>query len=201
MSSTNRGSLRREADYYPTPAWCTRSLIQAIRPTLTTKDLDGVWLEPCVGDGAIISAVESVLPGITWDTIDIRDTRKALDRSSASALVQEFRCGDFLETKPRKPYRLIISNPPFLEARAFVEHALRCAHRVIMLLRISWLSSQKRHDLFLKHPPHVRVLPHRPSFTGDGKTDSADYAWMDWRGSSGGRLSWLPLVPREERRR
>ena len=51
---------------------------------------------------------------------------------------------------------------------------------VIMLLRINFLSSQKRYDFWQQFPPDgLFVLSKRPSFTGTG-TDSQEYAWFVW---------------------
>ena len=44
--------MRRDRDYYPTPSWCVRALLETVDlPT-------GTWLEPTAGDGAIIRAVD-----------------------------------------------------------------------------------------------------------------------------------------------
>ena len=48
MSATNRGAVRNEHDFYPTPAWCVHRLLEAVPLPA------GRWLEPCVGDGAKI---------------------------------------------------------------------------------------------------------------------------------------------------
>lgn len=198
MSSTNRGYKRHAADFYSTPTWLIESVFNAILPELSSQEKSGIWLEPCIGDGVIIKTANKIIPGIKWHGIDIRES----SIEETKNLVSYSKCIDFLEYFPRKPYELIITNPPFLLAQEFIEHSLKISNRVIMLLRINYASGAKRRDFFHNFPPHVRVSPHRPSFTGNGKTDSTDYAWFDWtKGQKVGKISWLPLVPVQKRRK
>lgn len=88
---------------------------------------------------------------------------------------------------------LIVMNPPYLSAMEFVEAALRWVRTtkvketgekkyatVAALLRLPWLASKGRVAFHQKNPSAVWVLPDRPSFTGDNKVDSTDYAWFLW---------------------
>lgn len=59
---------------------------------------------------------------------------------------------------------------------------------VVMLLRLGWLASAKRHPLWGPYsdglawplrPREIWVLPDRPIFRGD-HGDSADYGWFVW---------------------
>lgn len=74
---------------------------------------------------------------------------------------------------------LVIANPPFSHALRFLEVALQTAPRVAFLLPLAFLSSAKRRGFWQNAPLwRVLVLTKRPSFTGNGKTDSTDYAWF-----------------------
>lgn len=53
---------------------------------------------------------------------------------------------------------------------------------VCMLLRVNFLGSQKRAAWMRANTPSVYVLPKRPSFKSDGKTDATEYAWFLWDG-------------------
>jgi hypothetical protein len=123
-----------------------------------------------------------------WTTFDIRRTGYA-----------DY-VGDFLAlTPPLNPdFDVVITNPPYNQALEFVRASLRWGKVVVMLLRLNWIASQKRHAFVREHPPDVYVLPNRPSFTGKG-TDSIEYAWFVW-GQGGGRIDVLGLTPLEERR-
>jgi hypothetical protein len=90
---------------------------------------------------------------------------------------------------------VVITNPPYNRADAFVERALaeRAPHpwtTVAMLLRLNWLGGMKRAAFHRRHTADVYVLPRRPSFTGGG-TDATEYAWLVWRHHGGGR--WMVL--------
>lgn len=78
----------------------------------------------------------------------------------------------------------VIGNPPYLDAEAFIHRAWDMAeHGVAFLLRINFLAGARRSASLYKKigVPDVHVIPRRPSFTPDGKTDSADYGWFVWR--------------------
>jgi hypothetical protein len=85
----------------------------------------------------------------------------------------------------------ILTNPPFKDAEAFVRKALDLilwGNRVIFFLRIMFLESTKRQDLFKKYPPkYVYVHSSRVAtakggdfekYKGGGK--SMCYAWFVW---------------------
>ena len=52
----------------------------------------------------------------------------------------------------------IITNPPYKIAKEFVEHALELVNdgsKVVMFLKLTFLESKARRELFEKHPPKV----------------------------------------------
>ncbi|MDP9037111.1 MAG: hypothetical protein M3O50_20120 [Myxococcota bacterium] len=87
---------------------------------------------------------------------------------------------------------IIVANPPYRHAMAFVVRALSEARgEVAFLLRLNWLGSLKRAAFHREHPSDIYVIPRRPSFTG-GKVDATEYAWYVWGPGRGGR--WHILV-------
>lgn len=152
MSSTGRGSVRRDSDFYTTPE-------HAFVPVLPFIKLmpDPVW-EPACGDGRLVRWMNSY--GIqSWGT----------------DIAHGF---DFFEAEKRGD--TIVTNPPFSLAFEFCDRALKMSSNVAMLLRLNFLAGQKRRDWYKEHPPTALVvLSRRPSFTGNG-TDSCDYAWVFW---------------------
>ena len=95
---------------------------------------------------------------------------------------------------------VVMSNPPFSLAELFVRQGLDLAHpdggRVVMLLRLAFLEGQARGKGLWRETPleHVAVLSARPSFTGNGKTDSKTaYAIFVWRNGYAGQptISWV----------
>jgi hypothetical protein len=190
VSRTSKPQDEWRVDYYPTPAWCVHRMLEA-------ADLPGgCWLEPAVGDGAIVRAVNSVRSDVRWTTIDVREDLGADLCSNFTAPI----CSKVVEeVRPPGGWDVAITNPPFSQADAFVEEALRRSRIVVMLLRLGWLAGGHRARFMRSRTPDVYVLPNRPSFTGKG-TDSADYAWMVWGIGAGGRLSVLATTPTNERR-
>lgn len=161
-----------DAEFYVTPAWCVRRLMDAIDPPT------GAWLDPCVGTGAIPEAIGWMHK--TWTFVDVRYT---------GYRPQDTYTESYLTTPSRGPFDVCIMNPPFSKAYdpelprgGFASKALEECDHVYMLQRLCWLGSDKRSDWLRENTPSIYTLPNRPSFTGDGKTDGQDYAWFVWDG-------------------
>lgn len=166
MSSTNRGADRKAQDFYPTPAPPIDALLNVMRYRVLRH-----FHEPCRGTGAIYDRVQCF-------------------RKSYCEIAEGI---DYLTYQPPHRVDLIITNPPFSLAIEFLQKSLREADTVIYLLRLNFLGSQKRRAFWqANRPSHVLVLAERPSFTGDGKTDSIDYAWFCW--DRGGFVTLEPGV-------
>lgn len=156
MSATNRGTVRNTLDFYATPGWCTEGLVRLIN-----WDKVNSFYEPCRGNGDIIKLIP--LPQAKKKWSEISEGK------------------DYL-TEKHKQVDLIVTNPPYKFAEEFVRQALSHSTCTIMLLRLGFLESIKRHPFWLENPPsHLITLSNRPSFTGKG-TDSAAYAWVVWNG-------------------
>lgn len=197
--SAGTGHTRHPDDFYATEAWVTRSILPHL-------DLTGSILEPSAGDGAIVRVLlEAGVPAERLRAVEI-------DASRAAQVPCLTQCEDFLKLRVIhhdgwQP-DLIIGNPPFSLAMEFVEHALSLAKKddgergtVCFLLRLAFVESAKRAAFHRAYPADLFVLPTRPSFTPDGKTDSAAYAWFRWSQTSAGRWSILPDAPAKAGRR
>lgn len=105
------------------------------------------------------------------DTIDIRLDSLA-DKKT-----------DYLSYKIEDKPDLIITNPPYNKAMSIIKKALEDVKEkgwVIMLLRLSFLESQKRKLFWDEYmPEYIFVHSKRMSFTGRG-TDSTAYAHFCW---------------------
>ena len=154
MSATNRGAVRQPNDLYQTPV----KAIDALLSVLNFSPLR-IFHEPCRGTGAIYDRVHCL-------------------RKSYCEIAEGI---DYLTFVPEHCYSLIITNPPFSLALEFLQKSLQEADTVIYLLRLNFLGSRKRRPFWqANRPSHVLVLAERPCFTGDGKTDSIEYAWFCW---------------------
>lgn len=172
MSSTGRGTQRRDRDAYSTPTWCTEAIVREI-----------VWgtipviYEPCAGDGAICDVLNKLTDGVVF----------------AADINPDCRMGggeDFLKNNEEVRYDFIITNPPFSLAQEFVDRSLALANCVVMLLPINFLGSQKRQEWWqTRKPTAFHILSKRPSFTGSG-TDSNEYAWYVWDSTGRQKVGW-----------
>ena len=202
MSSKGRGRESVPFDFYPTPPWCTHRLLDRHGEELLVGTVDA--LEPTVGDGAIVRAVNEWIDchGLVrprWTACELRKS------AGAGGLVDELHEGvDFRAWQPsrREPFDFCPGNPPFSIAEGIVRHALKLSEQVAMLLRVGFLGAGERYDFWhtVGADPFVRVLPDRPSFDGEG-TDSSTYAWFVWGAElSGPRVDVLEPTPVEVRR-
>lgn len=177
MSSTNRGSERAADDFYETPAWCVRAILPHL-PRLPGLRI----LEPSAGRGAIVTAL--------LDAGAERSRVVAVEKDKDRALLGPVptMAGDFLLAATAVKYDLVVMNPPFSAAQEHVTHAISMlapGGQVAALLRLAFCTSAKRAPFRKAHPFDLYPLASRPSFTPDGKTDSADYAWFVFHGVLG----------------
>jgi hypothetical protein len=159
----------RGDDVYETPVGAVHALIEVERLP------DFIW-EPACGSGAIVKVL-----------------REAGHRVHATDLVDhgcpdsESRIDFLLEQRAPAGVEAIVTNCPFKLADQFVAHALRLVPRVIMLLRLAFLESERRSPI-LDGGTLARVhvfknrLPmmHRRGWTGPRATSSIAFAWFCW---------------------
>jgi hypothetical protein len=158
MSATNRGATRNQRDFYATPESAFKPLIPYL-----PKDLS--YWEPACGDGRLIRLM--------------REAGLAADGADLEPAIEGFPKIDFLKDETLRD--CTITNPPFSLAHEFCDHAIKHSLHTFMLLRLNFLASVKRRDWFKENEPAaIFVLSKRPSFTGNGKTDATDYAWIYW---------------------
>ena len=110
---------------------------------------------------------------------------------------------DFLmEHKPPDGCEAIVTNPPYKLAEEFVQHAMDLCPRVVMLLRLAFLESERRRDI-LENRGLARVhvfrnrLPmmHRDQWQGPKASSATPFAWYCWDRAHTGlptinRISW-----------
>lgn len=168
-------TYRREHDNYPTP----RGLVEAALTLLPSGLAPASVLDPGAGGGAWGKAARARWPQAHLTGIELRPERKprAYDRW--------LRGTDFLSWCGDERFALILGNPPYREAEAFVRAALALLAPdgyLLFLLRLGFLAGQARGaGLWRDHPPaRVAVCSRRPSFTADGKTDGSEYALFLW---------------------
>lgn len=199
MSATNRGTIRDSRDHYKTPEWVTKAIIRALPACPMIVDAG-------CGTGAIAKALLEHIPPDDIASGNVTILGLELDEglaSEAKALSRPgvvIEQGDFFAERRYQHPTLVISNPPFSLAEEFVSHAISITEdregSIAMLLRLNFLASKKRSDLFKRWKPDVYVLSKRPSFTADGHTDATEYAWFLSGPKRGGR--WFRIDAEEK---
>jgi len=175
---------RTPLDAYDTPDDLAKMLVG-----LLPIEPGDMALEPHAGAGAFCRALVGAGANVLAQDIDHRAPALARNPDWHSYH------GDFLAASYMVQPRWVIGNPPFTDADKHIRKAIDVSERhVALLLRLAILSSQKRHRLWMAHPPRcVWVMSSRPSFMEIG-TDRFDYAWIWWDKQHTGlpTLAWLP---------
>ena len=149
----------RANEYYPSPSWCVTLILDQV-------NLKQPVLDAGAGSGNIYYEVIKRYPNVVGVDIDPKFSPCVTSNYLEYGL----------------DYGTTIMNPPFSLWMEFVQHARKNSEHVLALGRLDMLSSVKRHDFMRDTHPNVYVLSRRPSFTGDGATDSRSYAWFEWPG-------------------
>jgi hypothetical protein len=175
MSATNRGSKRVASDYYKTPSYSIKSLLD------NHKLRQGVILECSAGDGAIIKELREY--GYK-NKIIANELREEENKNLLASGSDEVYHLDFTKeiVPSSESVSTIISNPPYSIAVEFLEACLEHYPyaEVIMLLRLNFLGAQKRQEFWNKHLPNtIYALSKRPGFLKKG-TDACEYGWFVW---------------------
>src|SRR5262245_39853778 len=121
MSQRASGYQRQAADRYETPGWVALALVPHLPARVRT-----IW-EPACASGNLVCA----LIGAGFDVVGTDLTH-----------------GDFLEFQARCRSDAIVTNPPYDQATEFIEHAMRVADVVAMLLRTDFDHAATRRHLF-----------------------------------------------------
>ena len=156
-------------DFYATPP-------EAVHALLQVETFSGTVWECACGDGAIVKPFRTA--GHKVYATDL------VDRGCPDS---ESRVDFLLEPPPPFPVAAIVTNPPYALAQAFVERALSLAPKVVMLLRLAFLESQKR-SVILDGGQLAKVyvfrerLPmmHRENWTGPKAGNAVPFAWFVW---------------------
>ena len=188
--ATGTGNLcaphaERGNDLYETPT-------VAVDALLRVEDLPHCIWEPCCGPGQIVRALRAA--GRTVYATDL------VDYASPD---QDEGGWDFLsEQQLPIGVQAIVTNPPFKNAQACVAKALDLCPKVVMLLRLAFLESERRRPI-LDNGKLARVhvfrkrLPmmHRAGWEGRKANSGMAFAWFVWDADHSGptelrRLSW-----------
>lgn len=187
MVKTNKKLRKRsKLDYYPTPhALAVAALDLA---TQFLPEPPGAILDPGCGKGEWSRAVRQFWPDAFFWGVDL-----SRERLTACAGYDALSHMNYLDFSAGRQFPLIVGNPPYNVAEAFVWRSLDHLTEdgvLVFLLRHAFLATQGRYERMYSplkgkaRPFLVTVCSQRPSFTGDGNTDSTEYTLYFWRKQS-----------------
>lgn len=161
---------RSEFDFYPTPAWATRSLLHYVPEIAGT-----LVLECASGDGAISDVLRDQYGCrvITNDLDPRHPSQWHFDATDHELWMYLGYDGGFADW--------VVTNPPFNVAFPMVQHAVRMARvGVAFLLRKTFLEpTEERGEWLAYNPPSRTICLPRHNFRGEG-TDSVPCDWFIW---------------------
>ena len=157
---------REENDYYATDP-------KAVEMLCKLEKFSKNILEPACGEGHIAKVLQD--KGYNVIACDL------IDRGFGKGGV------DFLALDKKNIDADIITNPPYKLAQEFVEKSMdmvASGHKVAMFLKLTFLETAKRRELFSKYPPKfVYVASQRIACWPNGKPTTQSmvcYAWFIW---------------------
>lgn len=165
---------RSQFDFYPTPAWMTRSLVHFV-PEIA----ESLVLECASGDGAIAEVLHREF-GCGLLTNDIDHSHSATWNYDATS---ELFWGTINDSQFHDRIEWIITNPPFACAFPMLQRAVKVATvGVAFLLRKTFLEPTADRGEWLAANPPSRVigLPRHKFRAGAESTDSVSCDWMIW---------------------
>jgi len=147
---------RNPNDMYQTPKGITYEFYRMYSSFLKGNRI----LEPFAGKGAIVQALKE-----KNDKLDITG-------SDISDGVNSFNTGvNFFDIKEK--YDVIVSNPPYKDTLKIIEHSLKIANNVFLLMPIAHLSGQERFekDIYGSYLCSVDILSRMPMFSSELRED------------------------------
>lgn len=184
---------RQEQEFYPTE----RSLIKAaLAPILLYKRVHRI-LDAGAGDGrwGEIAASYFWTPPAYLVGVEIR-------KVESPPAFDEWHCKDFLKFTSKKPFDLIVSNPPYAGktrpplSEQFINHAwdlLALGGRMVFLLPLDYQVGKGRYDRLYQDRPPALVMPvvRRIAFIG-GNGGTNNHAVFVWRKGLDGQAIGKP---------
>lgn len=169
LGASNHVEEQREMhDYYATEPRATELLLEL-------EEFNNCILEPACGEGHMSDVLIS--RGYNVTSYDL------IDRGYGDGVM------DFLSDDIQSWHGDIITNPPYKLAKQFVEKSLDIipeGNKVAMFLKLLFMESQERKDLFINNPPKViYVSSSRLSCAKNGdftqrEGSAVAYAWYIW---------------------
>lgn len=172
MSSTSRGAVRSENDFYETQRVDALPMLVKLRAHLPPKP--SFW-EPTAGRGALVRLLREQFPDAYIEANEI-DADRAKELESAGAdRVTNFDLFDVAKFEKRAGgFDCAFTNPPFFCATQVAERLFPACTHTVLLQRVNWLASLDRVEFWRQHAADAWLLPKRPSFAASLKCGRVD---------------------------
>lgn len=189
-------------DFFPTPPWATRALVECVLPALDLSlRRKRVW-EPAAGEGHMAEVLREYTGAQSLViATDVHDYGRGY---GVGSFVGE---GPDVLGAASPPFDWVITNPPFNLAIKFAERALKEAPYVALLVRTAWLEGGERYArLFSKTPPlaiaqFAERVPMTKGRWDPGATTATAYCWVVWDNQlgvdQGSIFTWIPPGQRQ----
>lgn len=173
---------RRTHEHYPTASGLVEAALSI--PIIQQNTYHRV-LDPGAGTGVWGAVARKFMPEVIIDGVELQPCTPCKKYNN-------WYFGDFFRYAAQCPYAydLIIGNPPYGGlhrdmAELFIRMSLSMLESdgvLLFLLRSAFFEGQERGKKFFKEfrPCDMYQLSRRPSFTGNGKTDSTAYSVFVW---------------------
>lgn len=197
MASANtiRRSDVQALDFYTSPP-------DFVQHALKYLDHGEILWEPSVGTGKVSAPLET--QGFSVYSSDIYDYGYVSGKGFPTEVVDFFKIEELPFLYYGEPVTTIITNPPYKQAQKYVEHALHLLRgtkggKVIMLLRLDFLTSQARGKFFstVGQLKHVDIFSYRikclKDDIDDGASSQVNYQIFVWQKGYEGQptIDWI----------
>lgn len=172
MSSTSRGGVRADWDFYETQPEDSRPEIERLKTLFSGKSPR--ILEPTAGRGALVKELRRAWPEAEIIANEI-DPGRAAQLEAAGANVVTNSDLFQLPASYFDGFDLALTNPPFVCAMEVVQLLRRHIPHVVILQRANFMASIERAAFWDAHPADFRMLRRRPSFAASlqcGRVDA-----------------------------
>lgn len=178
-----RHSGKTGHDDFPTPPWATRALCE--HPWFAHSIANSHVWEPAAGRGYMAHALRGHLKkGKDVVGSDIYSFKNVFGEN------ENVVC-DFLsnETVGNPAYWWVITNPPFRLAADFARRSLTEGFSTALFVRLNWLESEERYELFREFPVDAILLfSSRVGLMGGMcsplVSTATAYCWVVWTGAA-----------------
>lgn len=173
---------RHPQDYYATEPKALEKFLEKFKED--GEEVSPIVWECACGGGHLVDALHNMGYGVYYTDI--------IDYGYPDTILHDF-FGELPFDSPNKKVNMdIITNPPYSMAKEFIEKALDLVsdnQKVIMLLKLTFLESKKRRELFEKYPPkYIYVSSSRLQCAKNGDFETYKngtgtaiaYGWFVW---------------------